>query len=192
MMKAYREETNVDPNSMTETFVAFKLFIDNPRWQEVPFYLRTGKRMPVSTARISIYLKNPVSKLFSSFDMGEGMNVISIRIQPREGISFRFFAKRPGLDFALDSVKMQFSYASEFKKSIMDSYEKILVDSMTGDQTLFATSSGFQATWGFITSIISAWESQKPSVLPIYPAGTWGPRESDELIERDGRKWLLR
>src|SRR3989344_1961489 len=155
-ISAYREEKDVDSKSMTETFVAFKLFIDNPRWQGVPFYLRCGKRMAESVSRIDILLKNRQTKLFRQ----SGSNIITIRVQPKEGISMQFFTKIPGLAYEIKPVNMDFSYSNTFRREIADSYEKILIDSVMADQTLFATARGFEATWEFITSITRVWEKE--------------------------------
>ena len=188
----YRAEKNVDPNSVTETFVAFKLFIENARWKGVPFYLRTGKRLEKSVTRIDIQFKNRQSRLFNKFQMTskQSANLITIRVQPKEGITMRLFAKTPGFAYEIRNVDMDFSYETSFKREIIDSYEKILIDSMAGDQTLFATRGGFEATWKFITSITSVWASKPAPVFPNYPAGSWGPRASFDLIERDGRRWI--
>lgn len=190
----YRQEKDVDVNSLTETFVAFKLFIDNPRWQGVPFYLRTGKRLKESVTRIDIQLKNRNSKLFKQFhslSAEENAGLISIRVQPKEGITLRIFTKAPGLTYEIKPAQMEFSYSNTFKKEIADSYEKILIDSIMADQTLFATASGFGATWEFITSILNGWEKQGAPVFPNYSAGSMGPKEADDLIEKDGRKWMV-
>ncbi|OGG02221.1 glucose-6-phosphate dehydrogenase [Candidatus Gottesmanbacteria bacterium RBG_16_37_8] len=188
----YRQERDVAANSLTETFVAFKLFIDNSRWQGVPFYLRTGKRLSRSVTRIDIQFKNRESKLFKQFQMEnhQSANLITIRVAPQEGITMKLFAKTPGFAYEIRNVDMDFSYRSTFNREIVDSYEKILIDSMTGDQTLFATASGFEATWQFISSITRVWEKQPPANFPNYEAGSWGPKEAEELIERDGRKWM--
>lgn len=190
---SFRQEKDVDPASNTETFVAFKLFIDNPRWQGVPFYLRTGKRLKKSDVRIDIQFKNPKSKIFKEFILSPqtSANVLTIRVQPKEGIALRFFAKSPGLTFALSPVDMDFSYLHSFKKEVIDSYEKLLIDSMLGDQTLFATSSGYFATWELITKIIKGWEKLPPPKFPNYAPASWGPKEAEELITRGGRRWLL-
>ena len=188
----YRQEKNVSPDSLNETFVALKLYIDNSRWQDVPFYLRTGKRLNQDFTKIDIFFKNRDSRLFKQFQIGnQAANIISIRIQPKEGITFRFFAKSPGFTYDLSTVNMDFSYSTAFKKEIIDSYEKILIDSMMADQTLFATAKGFSATWEFITSVISGWEKQTLPVFPNYKAGSTGPVEADAMIERDGRKWMF-
>ncbi len=192
--EGYNQEKNVEANSLTETYTAFKLFIDNSRWQGVPFYLRTGKKLKESNVRIDIIFKHPRGNLSSFFQQPKGIqaNLLTIRVQPREGISLCFFAKKPGLSFTLTPAEMDFSYLRSFKKDIVDSYEKILLDSITGDQTLFATGAGFQATWRFINSIIEGWSKLKPPEFPNYKKNSWGPKEADTLIERDGRHWFLR
>lgn len=191
---SYREERNVVSDSNTDTYVAIKLFIENKRWQGVPFYLRTGKRMPFSAARISIQFKKPTHKLFESIHEHKEHwhdNVLTFRIQPREGISMQILAKEPGLGFHLQNVKMDFSYESSFGHEIFDSYERLLIDSMRADQTLFATGAGFDATWKVITEISRVWNELPKPKFPNYSAGTWGPDEAEELIKRDGRHWLL-
>ena len=194
-IQGYRQEKNVDTDSLTETFVAFKLFIDNPRWQGVPFYLRSGKRLQSSLTRIDIQLKNRESKLFRQFQIMSGKtnsaNMISMRIQPKEGISLKFFTKTPGFTYDIQPAIMDFSYSNTFRREIADSYEKILLDSMMADQTLFATASGFTATWEFITSILSGWQKLGKPQFPNYPAGSWGPKEAETLIARDERKWMV-
>lgn len=209
----YRSEKNVDPNSCTETYVAAKLEIDNPRWQGVPFYVRTGKKMRESQVRIDIVLKSPMARLYNHCEYKDGVyvcnipkrntdgnsipsvqvkneNVITIHVQPREGISIRFSAKSPGLTYDLMPVEMEFDYSRSFRRDISDSYEKILIDAMTGDQTLFATSAGFGVTWELANNIMIGWEPRTPK-FPNYEAGTWGPKEGDLLIQKDGRRWIL-
>ncbi len=190
---SYRQEKDVDPASNTETYVAMKLFIDNECWQGVPFYLRTGKRMKKSVVQIDVQFKNTRSKLHKEFILAPCTNadIITIRVQPKEGISLRVFVKSPGLKYMLAPVDMEFSYSSSFKREITDSYEKLLIDAMVGDQTLFATSAGFGHTWELITKILNGWEKQPQQKFPNYTAGSWGPKEADELIEKDGRHWLL-
>lgn len=186
----FRQEKDINPDSMTETYAAFKLFIDNKRWKNVPFYLRTGKRMAKSVVKIDVIFKKPQTGIFDNLSRsGAFTNILTFRIQPQEGISLRFFAKEPGLTFKLDPVDMHFSYSEYFKEEIIDSYKKILIDSMTGDQTLFATAKGFYTSWQLITRILKGWEKEKP-VFPNYKAGTWGPKEAEELIRRDGRSWI--
>lgn len=203
----YRGEKDVAADSRTETYVALKLFVDNPRWQGVPFYLRTGKRLPSSAAQISIQFKEPAGKLFSASRRSEAIlrlpsvaqdgrhtmpaNILTFRIQPREGISLHMLAKQPGLGFALQPVQMDFSYSSSFASTLADSYERILIDSMKADQTLFATYDEFAATWKLMEEIVESWKQQPDSLHP-YLVGTWGPKEAEDLISRDGREWLLR
>ena len=194
MMKAYREEANVDPKSNTETFIALKLFIDNNRWRGVPFYLRTGKRLAKSEARISIQFKKPHNKIFSEFDRDiahSHFNVLTFRVQPKEGISLQMLAKKPGLGYSLRNVKMDFSYEKEFGSKIFDSYERLLIDCMRADQTLFATGEGFRITWSRVSYIMDAWKKIDPPKFPNYSAGSWGPAQAEDLIETDGRHWLL-
>lgn len=192
IITAYQEEKDVDPKSVTETFIAMKLFIDNKRWQGVPFYLRSGKRLKETVTRIDIKFKNRKSKLFQQFHLKDNKQaeVLTIRIQPREGISLKIFTKTPGFIYDLEPVVMNFSYLQRYKKEIADSYEKILLDSMYADQTLFATNKGFEATWQFITSITKVWDKLPSPNFPNYFPGSWGPKESFDLIERDGRKWM--
>lgn len=190
----YRQEKSVSPDSLTETFVAFKLFIDNKRWQNVPFYLRTGKRMLISSARISIQFKKPSHTLFESRQVNAPHthdNVLTFRIQPKEGISLQMLVKEPGFGYRLRNTKLDFSYETSFGSEIADSYERLLIDSMKGDQTLFATNAGFNATWQLMTDITNCWGVEKKPVFPNYAAGTWGPQEAETLLERDERHWLL-
>ena len=193
-VEGYREEKNIAPDSLTDTYIAMKLYLDNKRWDGVPFYLRTGKRMPFSAARISIQFKKPTHKFFESIHEHKEHwhdNVLTFRIQPREGISLQMLAKKPGLGFSLQNVKMDFSYESSFGHKLFDSYERLLIDSIRGDQTLFATNSGFNATWKVVTDIEKVWAQLPLPKFPNYQAGSWGPKEAEELISRDGRHWLL-
>jgi glucose-6-phosphate 1-dehydrogenase len=189
----YRQEKNVDPNSNTETFVALKLFVDNKRWQGVPIYMRAGKRMIQSVVQIDIQFKPSQSRLFNNINRSGKFiaNVLSIRVQPKEGISIHFFAKKPGLSYDLTQVDMLFSYSHSFKKEIDDSYEKLLVDTMLGDQTFFATGKGFQVTWRFVQAILEVWKKESQPKFPNYQAGSWGPDEANTLIRKDGREWLI-
>ena len=191
---AYREEKNVDSASQTETFAALKLFIDNPRWQGVPIYLRTGKRMAKSVARISVQFKKVHNALFQNLppDVERSHHdVLTFRIHPRPGISLQMLAKEPGLGFSLKNVKMDFSYENVFGMQTFDSYERLLLDSMIGDQTLFATNAGFNATWSLVTDILNVWGKESAPKFPNYKPGSWGPHEADLLIKKDGRYWLL-
>ena len=189
----YREERNVDPNSNTETYVAAKLFIDNDRWKGMPFYLRTGKRLKSSVVQIDIQFANPQSLIFREYKFPREYhaNTLSINIQPKEGITFRFLAKAPGLLMELKPVNMDFLYKRSFKRDIVDSYDKLLIDSIRGDQTLFATGPGFKSTWTLATKIMKGWEALPAPQFPNYSPFSWGPKEADELLQRDGRHWLL-
>lgn len=187
--EGYTKEPDVDPSSNTETFVAMKLFVDTDRFRDVPFYVRAGKKMPKNVAEISIIFRQTCHILFKEYGCPEIGNVLKIRIQPDEGIGIRFIAKKPGSKLALETVDMDFSYEKSFHTKGIDAYEKILLDIFAGDQTLFNRSDELDASWQFITKILKGWEI-KNGKTPVYKAGTWGEKESQELIEKDGRKWL--
>jgi len=191
----YREEERVDPESGTETFAAVKLEIENWRWAGVPFYLRAGKRIARRYTEISIQFKQPPQLLFKQANSGGpcgeiAPNVLTMRIQPDEGISLRFGAKVPSSPhMAVCPVVMDFDYAAAFGKSSANGYERLLLDAMLGDQTLFADRDGVETTWGLYTPILEAWAAKKPEKFPNYYAGTWGPECADSLIGKDGRHW---
>ncbi len=186
----YLEEKDVAPDSRTETFVAFSALIDNWRWSGVPFYLRTGKRMPVRVTEISVHFKAVPQVLFNAAPFGPmAPNVLAIRIQPNEGISLRFQVKVPGPAMRIRPFQMDFGYKRAFGSGPPDAYERLLLDAMLGDPTLFTRRDEIEAAWAFIAPIIEGCEGRGP--LPFYPAGTWGPREADALIEADGRAWYL-
>ncbi|MFQ5455482.1 MAG: glucose-6-phosphate dehydrogenase [Nitrospirota bacterium] len=191
----YREEKNVSPSSYTETFAALKLFIDNWRWADVPFYIRTGKRLKRHLTEIAIHFKNVPHSLFSkvmiccSDSNIPDSNILVFKIQPDEGINFQFNVKRPGSTNQMERVNMDFSYKDSFKTDLPDAYERLINDFMIGDSTLFPHSRGIEASWSFITDIIKGWEKEAPPAFPDYEPGTWGPKGSDELIARDGRVW---
>jgi glucose-6-phosphate 1-dehydrogenase len=187
----YRQEDRVDPNSHTETFGAIKLGIENWRWAGVPFYLRAGKRLGKRVTEVSIVFKQPPTHLFktnASEDKIE-QNVITMRIQPDDGISLRFGAKVPGPTTNVAQVDMHFSYAEAWGKSSANGYERLLLDAMLGDGTLFAHRDGVEATWALFTPILEAWAKDANVDFPNYAAGSWGPEASDKLIEADGRSW---
>ena len=189
----YRQEDRVHPRSQTETFAALRLEIENWRWAGVPFYIRAGKRLGKRVTEITIQFKQPPLLLFKDHE-GKGAegikpNVISMRIQPDEGIALRFGAKVPGPSMNINPVTMDFSYASTFGKSSANGYERLLLDAMFGDGTLFAHRDGVEATWALITPILQAWAKDPVKDFPNYPAGTWGPETADSLIKADGRKW---
>jgi glucose-6-phosphate 1-dehydrogenase len=189
-VKGYRQEDGVNPDSTTPTFVALKLMVDNWRWKGVPFYLRTGKRMPKKVSEISIHFREVPLLIFQSAAQQTAPNILSMRIQPNEGISLRFEAKTPGPDLRTRTVNMDFSYGSSFGMATADAYHRLLLDCMLGDQTLFTRADEVEAAWNIVMPIINAWESPSdPDLMPQYEAGTWQPTEAEFLIERDRRRW---
>lgn len=186
----YRQEHFVSPSSTTETFVALKLQIDNWRWAGVPFYLRTGKRLPRRVSEIAIQFKKVPHLMFQAAGTSDvEPNLLTIRIQPDEGISLRFVAKIPGTTMQLRTVRMDFAYGAAFGGAGADAYERLIVDAMNGDQTLFARRDEVETAWNLIDPIEQAWQAEELTHLPLYEAGTWGPDKADLLIERDGRTW---
>ena len=186
----YRQEDGVTPDSATETFAAMKLYVDNWRWENVPFYLRTGKSLPEKTTLITIQFKaapdfafpDEATKLWQS-------NRLMIGIQPAMDIRLRFQAKRPGQTLTLDPVEMVFSYKTAYDGQEPEAYETLLLDVMTGDATLFMRADQVEAAWQVVTPIIEAWGSEAPADFPNYAPGTWGPEAAMQLIENDGFKW---
>lgn len=187
----YRAENKVDPKSNTETFVALKLFLNNWRWLHVPFYIRTGKRMPTRHSEIIIKFKSGPAALFDRREKDIAPNSINIYIQPHEGISLRFNAKVPGPVMKLEEVDMSFKYEDYFKRNLQTGYEMILYDCMNGEQILFADARTIEAGWAIVQPILDYWASTEPKEFPNYASNTWGPQAADELIEKDGRKWQL-
>lgn len=186
---AYTQEANVLPKSITETFVSMKVMIDNWRWSGVPFYLRTGKRLNKRLTEIAIFFKEVPHCLFSRTITGcPDSNVLVLKIQPDEGISFQFNVKRPGSSSYIETVNMDFSYKESFQAELPEAYERLIYDCMMGDSTLFPHRRAIEASWEFITRILKGWESIA-TVPFLYSPGTWGPKEADELIARDGRRW---
>src|SRR2546428_5726915 len=184
----YRSEKNVDPKSMTDTFVALRLNLDNWRCWDVPIYMRVGKRLPKSGTEISIHFKKAPFVLFNK-ETNES-NVLVIRIQPDEGISLRMQAKMPGTSFRIEPEKMDVRYGTSFGKASPEAYERLLLDAMSGDATLFARRDEVEEAWAFIDIIENAWSAKKNAPeLFFYPAGSWGPEEAYELLARDGRAW---
>jgi glucose-6-phosphate 1-dehydrogenase len=187
---AYRKEERVDPNSMTETYVALKAHVDNWRWAGVPFYIRVGKRLPKGGTEIAVQFKSAPGVLFNKDAEQGGPNVLVIRIQPDEGISLRIQAKRPGGAVRVEPVKMDFHYGTSFGTASPEAYERLLLDAMSGDATLFARRDEVEGAWRFIDLIEHAWHSDEETPpLCEYAAGSWGPNEADELLERDGHAW---
>lgn len=186
----YREEPGVDPNSTTPTYVAMKLLVDNWRWQGVPFYLRTGKRLPKKVSEISIQFREVPFLIFQSATQQASPNVLTMRIQPNEGISMRFEAKMPGPALRTRSVDMDFRYGSAFGVSTGDAYDRLLLDCMMGDPTLFTRSDEVEAAWRVVTPALTVWEAPTdPASVPLYEAGTWEPAEAERLINQDGHRW---
>ena len=184
----YRQEQNVKPDSQTETFVALRLYIDNWRWADVPIYMRVGKRLPKSATEISVHFKKAPAVLFNRGLSDQ--NVLVIRIQPDEGISLRIQAKVPGTSFRVEPVKMDFHYGTSFGKASPEAYERLLLDAMSGDATLFARRDEVEEAWAFIDIIEEAWAAKKDAPdLFFYPAGSWGPEKADDLLAGDGRAW---
>ena len=187
---AYRAEAGVPPDSRTETFVAMKLLIDNWRWADVPFYLRTGKRMPVRNTHIVIQFRRAPFVLFRDTPVENLMpNQLVLHIQPEEGISLRFAAKVPGPVMRLGAVDMNFEYVDYFGQQPSTGYERLLHDCMIGDATLFQRADMVEAGWCVVSPALDVWKALPPRNFPNYAAGTWGPHDSEELLERDGRHW---
>lgn len=185
----YRAEERVDKHSTVETFAAMKLSIDNWRWYDVPFYLRTGKRMKARTSKVIIQFKSGPSDLFSNCKGEIQPDVLCIHIQPDEGISIRFNAKVPGTTMQLEPVEMKFKYADYFGKKPSTGYETILYECMNGDHLLFKRAQTVELSWAIVQPILNAWKTNKPTHFPNYDSGSWGPKAADLLIEKDGRKW---
>jgi len=185
----YRDEPGVDSNSKTETYVAAKLFIDNWRWQGVPFYCRTGKRLSHKDTEIVINFKKVPHSLFASVGFEDlPSNTLILQIQPEEGISLRFQAKRPGAKISMSTLNMNFSYQSIFGVRMPEAYQRLLQDCMVGDQTLFTRYDAVEVAWGLLTPLLQHWESE--GIIPYgYSAGADSFPEADALIESDGRKW---
>jgi glucose-6-phosphate 1-dehydrogenase len=189
-LAAYRDEPNVAPNSRTETYVAMKLYIDNWRWADVPFYVRTGKRMPRRVTEIAIQFKRAPFVLFRKTSV-EALhpNRLVLHLQPDEGISLSFGAKIPGTIVRMGDVDMTFRYDDYFGATPSTGYERLMYDCMLGDATLFQRSDMVESAWSVVAPIQDVWEALPPRSFPNYPAGSWGPKEADELIERDNRHW---
>jgi len=186
----YRREQNVGPESVTETYVAIKAYIDNWRWAGVPFFIRTGKRMPRRASEIAVQFKDVPPILFN-VDQSAPLepNVLALRIQPDEGLSLRIATKLPGPKVRIYPVKMDFRYGSTFGEQSPEAYERLLLDVMAGDATLFMRRDAVEASWTWITNILEAWQQGGTRWLPEYPAGTWGPLEAEKLIQAENRKW---
>lgn len=186
----YREEKGVAPDSNTETYVALRFFIDNWRWAGVPFFLRTGKRMPKRASEIAIQFRQAPHMLFESGPLNDiEPNVLTIKVQPEEGITLRFDSKVPGQTNQIRPVTMDFRYNASFGVESPEAYERLLLDAMLGDSTLFTRSDEVEASWSLVTPIHQGWQAVPPSQFPNYEAGSWGPEAADQLLGREWRRW---
>jgi glucose-6-phosphate 1-dehydrogenase len=189
----YREEEEVDPKSNVETFVALKLEIQNWRWADVPFYLRTGKRLPRRATEIAIQFKLPPLMLFGESATPPEPNLLALRIQPNEGIMLRFAAKVPELGLDVRSVNMDFTYGTSFTRDAPEAYETLLLDAMLGDASLFTRADEVEAAWAIVTPLLEVWrewaKEGDAGDMCFYEAGSWGPEAADKLMEHDGRRW---
>lgn len=189
----YREESGTSPDSNTPTFFAGKFYIDNWRWAGVPFYLRTGKRLKKRITEISIHFKQPPLRLFSSYCEIREPNILILGVQPQEEISLHIGVKHPGIGNQLYPVNMDFNYERDLQGNVHFPlpYERLLLDCMKGDQTLFARQDGIEAMWSVVDPIIQRWENNNAAGLSVYPAGSWGPEKADKLIHSEGRNWRI-
>jgi glucose-6-phosphate 1-dehydrogenase len=187
VLPGYRQEANVDPNSRTETFVAMRLLIDNWRWAGVPFYLRTGKRLAKRTTEIMIQFRCAPHIVFRERNVKP--NRLILNIQPEEGVSISFGAKKPGTEMNIGNVTMDFNYLKGFGNGSRSAYATLLNDCLRGDATLFDRGDSVEAAWSLVDPILDVWTAAKTAGVPVYPSGSWGPKESDQLLERDGRQW---
>ena len=185
----YREEPGVAGDSATETYIAAKLYVDNWRWADTPFYVRAGKRLPRRETTIAIQFQRAPHPPFAEI-AGEGLrpNVLLIHVQPDEGVSLAIGAKVPGAGMSIRTVHMDFLYGGAFRTGLPEAYERLILDAMLGDATLFTRSDEVDEQWGLVDAIVAAWKRDRPN-FPNYPAGSWGPSGADELIRRDGRSW---
>ncbi len=191
-MQAYRDEPGVDPQSNTETYAALKLYIDNWRWQEVPFYMRTGKRMAAAVWEISVRFRDVPHRAFPA---SSGLNAqparLVIQMQPEQGIVLKFMAKEPGAQLHMRLVDMRFSYSQTFKVQSPDAYETLLWDVLRGDQTLFMRADQVEAAWRVLMPVLNAWADNVAPDFPNYAAGSWGPEAAEVLVASTGNSWLI-
>ncbi|HLW09656.1 MAG TPA: glucose-6-phosphate dehydrogenase [Fermentimonas sp.] len=186
----YRDEKNVDPNSRTETFAAMKIYIDNWRWQGVPFYIRTGKRLPTNVSEVVIHFNPSPQKLFKQLDESTSLdNQLILRIQPDEGILLKTGMKVPGSGYEVRSANMDFHYSELNDHYIPSAYERLILDCMIGDNMLYMQGEAAEETWRFVQPILDYWENDKDAPLHGYPSGSWGPDVSDDLIEGKENTW---
>lgn len=189
-VKGYKDEDGVAANSTTETFLAARIFVDNWRWSGIPFYIRSGKRLPRRTTEIAIHFKQVPLSLFNWQNMaGDAPNALVLRLQPDEGINLTFGAKLPGPVNEIAPVEMDFDYETSFNQKTPEAYVRLIQDALYGDATLFTRSDEVITQWAFTDRIIDAWGEIKSKYLPVYEAGTWGPQEADQFIQSINRKW---
>jgi glucose-6-phosphate 1-dehydrogenase len=186
----YRQETKVNPHSNVETYVALKLLIDNWRWSGVPFYLRTGKNLPQSASEVRIQFRPTPNVLFAA-QCGHHLdaNALVLRLQPNEGISLRFNGKVPGMSLGVRPVRMHFSYDAEFGAYTPEAYERLLLEAIAGDATLFIRRDEVETAWQIVDSVRKSWDDKPLTNREFYAAGTWGPVAADDLLEKSGHKW---
>lgn len=196
VVKGYRQEVEVDPKSLTDTYAALRLQIDNWRWAGVPFFLRTGKRLRKRVSEIAVEFKQPPLLLFHGQGNNDGFsptrlksNVLVLRIQPDEGISLSFACKQPGMKIQLAEVNMDFYYAQAFRQRSPEAYERLLLDALRGDASLFTRSDEVEYSWHFITSILEGWADLPPPKCPNYYPFTDGPEEANRLMEGTQAQW---
>ncbi|MDP5168613.1 MAG: glucose-6-phosphate dehydrogenase [Bacteroidia bacterium] len=188
-MKGYRQEKGVPDESRTPTFVAMKFFIDNWRWGGVPFYIRTGKRLPTRATEIVIQFKETPHRLFKDVNGAKKANQLVIRIQPNEGVKLKFGMKVPGAGFQVENVDMDFHYSDLQNTYVPSAYERLLLDAMLGDATLYARGDAVEEAWEFVDPILKAWATRDDIPVYGYPAGTWGPEPVDSMIEGENMNW---
>jgi glucose-6-phosphate 1-dehydrogenase len=189
VMKGYREEDGVDPHSRSETFVALKFFIENWRWADVPFYIRTGKKLPTRVSEIVIHFKPNHHPIFNNQQKINAQNILILRIQPDEGILLKFGMKVPGAGFDVKNVNMDFLYSDVSHAYVPEAYERLILDCMQGDATLYARGDNVEAAWEFINPVLEAWNNDTTIPIYGYPSGTWGPEHVDDLIEGENMAW---
>ena len=189
-LAGFREEKGVAPDSCTDTYAAVTLFVENWRWAGVPFYIRSGKRLPKRVTDIAIQFNTAPLSLFADGEPGRWPNLLVVRIQPEEGISLRFFSKRPGSGMTLRPVTMDFNYGTSFGERSPSAYETLLLDALQGDATLYTRQDMVEASWAVVQPILDVWAASKFE-FPNYVSGTWGPKESDDMLARRGQVWRI-
>jgi len=187
-VRGYKEEKGIPSNSKTETAVALRSFVDLPRWKNVPLYIRAGKRLSRTVTEISIVFKEIPNKMFEHVEKNQG-NILTLRIQPNEGVVVFLKVKKPGLHLELDEVPMQFCYRDNFQMGLVEAYVKLIYDAVQGDPTLFPRSDGIETSWQYVQPLLDYKMQPKFSVDP-YAAGSWGPKSFDKVIQQDGREWI--